>query len=89
MLAGVAQMRDASGKTPLMVAVKFGNDQELVILLGAGATGSEYHVPAVPVKVACTSQEAESSSQGLVTSEIERILTLDTPLSLMRSRLLA
>jgi len=82
------ELLDADDKTPLMVAVRFGNDNEVKTLIGAGATGAEYHVPSVPVKVNLTANQAESSSQGLVTSEIERILNMDTPLSLMRSRLL-
>jgi len=63
------------------------------LLLNAGALGGSYHKPTAPDKVDLTASEAEvaAATRGVQVEDsgIERTLTLDTPLSLMRRGLRA
>ena len=71
-----------------MLAAHFSHDAMVELLLSAGALGSAYHKPTAANKVDLTAGEAEvaANTRGIEVEDsgIERTLTLDTPLSLMR-----
>merc|ERR1719201_1000993 len=58
------EARDRHDRTPLMLATHYGQQGTVELLVGAGALGSEYHIPTCPDKVEMTAGEAEMAAKN-------------------------